>query len=99
MKTLKNLFYCLLWALLGVTVVFIYLYDEMLYYVLIIAFIIGATIHYWKDIKNLYIEVFDETGITAYFQKVRKSVSVTFHITPNLLNKHFSSFIGKLGLW
>lgn len=99
MKTLKNLFYCLLWALLGVAVVFIYLYDERLYSVLIIAFIIGVTIHYWKDTRNLYIEVFNETGITAYFQKIRKSINVPFHINPNLLYKNFSSFIGKLGLW
>lgn len=94
MKTLK---FCLLWALLGVIIVFIYLYDEMLYYALIIAFIIGITIHYWKDIRNLYIEVFDETGITAYFQKVKKCINTTIRINPNLLNKHFSSFIeGKL---
>lgn len=99
MKALKNLFYCLLWALLGAAVVFIYLYDERLYYALITVFIIGVTIHYWKDIRNLYIEVRDETGITAYLQKIRKRINVPFHISPNLLNKNFSSFIGKLGLW
>lgn len=94
MKILKYLFTCLMWAFLAITVLFVYCYDEMLYSVLIMTSTVGLTVYYRKFIKELYLEVFEELGMTKYYQRIKAKIK-----TFDILHKQLYGVMNKLGLW